>query len=132
VKCLTAGILALSVTVTATVVRAADFEIFAPAYTAAQEGQHWAVERLDYKNKHLYHCSAFIDTENKKLTGECTERPGVPQNSAVVGPNLQRAMSVYVGGLPLGFWQIDRTIGKTELCTFSRSVRGRNPELGVP
>jgi hypothetical protein len=119
VKCLTAGILALSVTVTATVVRAADFEIFAPAYTAAQEGLHWAVERLDYENKHLYHCSAFFDTENKKLTGECTERPGVPQNSAVVGPNLQRAMSVYVGGLPLGFWQIDRTIGKTDLCTLA-------------
>jgi hypothetical protein len=98
VKCLTTGILARSVTVPATVVGAADFEIFAPAYTAAQEGQHWAVERLDYKNKHLYHCSAFFDTENKELSGECTERPGVPQNSAVVGPNLQRAMSVYVGG----------------------------------
>jgi hypothetical protein len=25
--------------------------------------------------------------------------------------------SVFVGKLPLGYWQIDRTTGKTEFCT---------------
>jgi hypothetical protein len=116
-KCLTTAILALSVIVTATVALAADYEIFAPTYTSAPEGNYWAVERLDYKNKDLYHCSTFFDTETKELTGQCTERPGFPQKSAVEGPNVQRAMSVYVGRLPLGFWQIDRTTGKTEFCT---------------
>jgi hypothetical protein len=109
---LTTAILALSVTVTATVALAADYEIFAPAYTSAPEGNYWAVERLDYKNKHLYHCSTFFETETKELTGQCTESPGFPQKSAVEGPNVQRAMSVYIGGLPLGFWQIDRSTGR--------------------
>jgi hypothetical protein len=67
-KCMTTGILALSVIVTATVAQAADYEIFAPTYTSAPEGNYWAVERLDYKNNHLNHCSTFFDTETKSLT----------------------------------------------------------------
>jgi hypothetical protein len=45
-KCLTTGILALSVTVTATAALAADYEIFAPADISAREGQHWPVSFL--------------------------------------------------------------------------------------
>jgi hypothetical protein len=116
-KCLTTGILALAVTGTAPSALAADYEIFAPAYTSAPEGQHWAVERLDYKNKHLYHCDAFSDHETKTLTGQCAERPGFPQRTAVEGPDLQNAMSAFFGGLPVGHWQIDRATGKTEFCT---------------
>jgi hypothetical protein len=117
-KCLTMGILALSATVTATVALAADYAIFAPTLTGAPRVNYYAVERFDYKNKQLYHCITFIDTETKKLTGQCTERPGFPQKPAVEGPNVQRAMSsVFVGKLPLGYWQIDRTTGKTEFCT---------------
>jgi hypothetical protein len=58
-----------------------------------------------------------FESGSKELTGQCTERSGFPQKSAVEGPNEQRAMSVYVGRLPLGFWQIDLTTGKTEFCT---------------
>lgn len=116
-KLLTTGILAVSITAMATAAIAADYEIFAPVYASAPEGQHWAAERLDYRNRHLYHCSTFFDSRTKELAGECTKRPGFPQKSAVEGPNLQRAMSNIVGGMPLGFWQIDRTTGKTEFCT---------------
>ena len=116
-KRLTTGILALSVTVTATVALAADYEIFAPTSTEAPRVNYYAVERLDQKNKQLYHCSTVLDTETNKLTGQCTERPGFPQKSAVEGPNVQRATYAIVGKLPLGVWQIDRTSGKTEFCT---------------
>jgi hypothetical protein len=64
-KCLTMGILALSATVTATVAPAADYEIFAPTLTGAPRVNYYAVERFDYKNKQLYHCITFIDTETK-------------------------------------------------------------------
>lgn len=119
-KRLTMGIFALSVAGTAFPALAADYGILAPAYiSASPEGQHWTVERLDYKNKHLYHCDGFFDTETKKLTGQCKERRGFPQNRPGEGPNLQTAMSEYFGGLPLGYWQIDRTTGKTEFCTLA-------------
>lgn len=99
-----------------TVAPAADYAIFAPTYNSAPEGNYWAVERLDFKNKRLYHCSAFFQTETRELTGQCADGPGFPAKLAFDGPNLQREMSMYVGRLPLGFWQIDRTTGKTEFC----------------
>lgn len=107
-KCLTTGILALSVTVTATAAPAADYEIFAPAYISALEGQHWAVERLDYKNKHLYHCGAFFDTETKKLTGQCTERPAFRKNRQPKGRICrQRCQRISVDCA----WAIGRSTG---------------------
>jgi hypothetical protein len=116
-KCLTTGILALLVIVTATVALAADFEIFAATSTEAPGGNYYAVERLDHKNKHLYHCSAFLDTVTNNLTSQCTERPGFPHKSVVEGPNVQSLASANVDKLPVGVWQIDRTTGKTEFCT---------------
>ena len=116
-KCLKIGILALAIADAVSPSRAADYEVFAPTHASAPDGQHWDVERLDNKNQHRYHCSAFSDRTTKKLTGQCTERPGFYQKPAVEGPNLQKAMSYSFGGLPVGYWQIDRTTGKTEFCT---------------
>jgi hypothetical protein len=124
-KYLTTGILALSVTVTATVALAADYEIFAATATEVQGVNYYAVERLDHKNEMLYHCNTVLDIETKKLTGQCTERPGFPESPTVEGPNLwtvegpnvQGAMSAIVGRLPLGVWKIDQTTGITEFCT---------------
>jgi hypothetical protein len=94
-------------------------------------GQHWAVKRLD-KNKHLYHCSTFFETETKELTGQCTERPGFPQKSAVEGPNVQRAMSVYIGGIALGLLA-DRPDDRQNRVLYLGpcSVHRGNPEVGV-
>jgi hypothetical protein len=117
-KSVTMGMLAcLSIPVTSTAALAGGYEIFAPTYTSALEGQQWAVERFDYKNRQFHHCHALFETKTKELTGQCTEKPDFPQKPAVDGPDLQRAMSNYVGGLPLGFWHIDRATGKTEFCT---------------
>jgi hypothetical protein len=124
-KCLTTGILALSVTVTATVALAANYEIFAATATEAKGENYYAVERLDHKNKKLYHCNTVLDIETKKLTGQCTERPGFresptveePNLRTVEGPNVQGATSAIIGRLPLGVWKIDQTTGKTEFCT---------------
>jgi hypothetical protein len=74
-KLLKTGILALSLTVTATVGLAADYEIFADFATVKTGVNHYSVERLDHKNKKLYHCNAVLDAETKQLTGQCTERP---------------------------------------------------------
>jgi len=116
-KLLKAGILALSLTVTATVTLAADYEIFADIATVETGENHYAVERLDHKNKKLYHCTAVLDAKTKQLTGECTERPGFPESAAGKGPNVQGAMSNRFGGLPVfGSWKIDQTTGKTEFC----------------
>ena len=82
-KLLKAGILALSLTVTATVALAADYEIFADIATAETGANHYAVERLDHKNKKLYHCTAVLDAKTEQLSGECTERPGFPQGRTV-------------------------------------------------
>lgn len=113
-RCLLTGILVLSVTTT--VALAGDYEIFVPTMTVAPGVNNYSVERFDHKNKQRHHCIMSIDTETKKLTGECIERHGFPQRPAVEGPNVQTAMSVFFGGLPLGYWQIDRTSGKTEFC----------------
>jgi hypothetical protein len=116
-KCLTTGILALSVTVTATVALAANYEIFAATATEAKGENYYAVERLDHKNKKLYHCTAVLDAKTKQLTGQCTERPGFPEKPIGNGPNLPAGMSNRFGGLPVfGSWKIDQTTGKTELC----------------
>ncbi len=49
-RLLRTGILALSLTVTATVGLAADYEIFAEFATVETGVNHYAVERLDHKN----------------------------------------------------------------------------------
>jgi len=109
-KLLKTGILALPLTVTATVGLAADYELFAE-FTSVETGvNHYAVERLDHKNKKLYHCTAVLDAKREHLTGECTERPQYPSGQ---GPNVQGGMSNRFGGVPvLGSWKIDQTTGK--------------------
>jgi hypothetical protein len=116
-KLLKTGILALPLTATATVGLAADYEIFAATATVETGVNHYAVERLDHKNKKLYHCTAVLDAETKLLTGQCTERPGFPENPTGNGPNVQGGISNIFGGLPvMGSWKIDQTTGKTEFC----------------
>jgi hypothetical protein len=111
------GILALSLTLTATVGLAADYEIFAASATVETGVNHYAVERLDHKNKKLHHCTAVLDAVTKQLTGQCTERPGFPEKPTGKGQNLQTGMSTKFGGLPVfGSWKIDPTTGKTEFC----------------
>ena len=98
-KLLKTGILALSLTVTATVGLAADYEIFAEFATVETGVNHYAVERLDHKNQKLYHCTAVLDADTKRLSGQCAERPNI------------------FGGLPVfGSWKIDQMTGKTEFC----------------
>jgi hypothetical protein len=116
-KLLKTGILALSLTVTATVGLAADYEIFAEFMTAETGVNHYAVERLDHKNKKLHHCTAVLDAKTRQLTGQCTERPGFPENPTGKGPNVSGGMSNLLGGVPVfGSWKIDQTTGKTEFC----------------
>jgi hypothetical protein len=113
---LTTGILALSLTVTATVGLAADYEIFGATATVEKGVNYYAVERLDHKNRKLYHCNTVLYVETKQLTGQCAERPGFPENPTV-RPNAQGAMSNIFGGVPvLGSWKIDQTTGKTVFC----------------
>ena len=116
-KLLKAGILALSLTMTTTVGLAADYEIFADFQSVETGENHYSVERLDHKNKKLYHCTAALDAKREHLTGECTERPGFPQNPSGQGPNVQGGMSNMFGGMPVsGSWTIDQATGKTEFC----------------
>ena len=116
-KLLKTGIFALSLTVTATVGLAADYEIFGDFMSVATGENHYSVERLDHKNRKLHHCTAILDAETKQLTGQCTERPGFPENPTSKGPNVQGGMSNTLGGMPvLGSWKIDQTTGKTEFC----------------
>ena len=114
-KLLKTGILALSLTMTATVGLAADYEIFAE-FATVELG--YAVERLDHKSQKLYHCTAVLDAKTKQLTGQCTERPGFPEKPTGKGPNAQGGISNMFGGLPLvvGYWKIDLTTGTTEFC----------------
>jgi hypothetical protein len=108
-------ILALLVSLAARVALATDYELFG----VTSKLNYYAVERFDHKNNKLYHCTASIDTETKKPTARCTEAPGVePKRPAVEGPNLQRIMANVFDHVPQGFWEIDRTTGKTEFCTF--------------
>jgi len=116
-KLLKAGILALSLTVTATVGLAADYEIFPDFATVETGTNYYAAERLDHKNKKLHHCTAVLDAKREHLTGECTERPGFPQDPTDHRPNVQGAMSNRFGGLPVfGSWKVDQMTGKTEFC----------------
>ena len=115
-KLLTTAILALSLTATATVGLAADYEIFGEFTTVATGENHYSVERLDHKNKKLHHCTAVLDAKTKQLTGQCTERPGFPENPAGKGPSVPGLSNLF-GGLPVfGSWKIDRATGKTEFC----------------
>src|SRR5579872_590887 len=114
-RLLKTGILALPLTVTATVGLAADYEIFAEFMTVETGVNHYAVERLDHKNKKLYHCTAVLHAETRQLTGQCTERPGFPEKPTGKGRSVQGGVSNLLGGLPvLGSWKIDQTTGKTE------------------
>ena len=116
-KRLKTAIIALSLTVTATVGLAADYEIFAAIATVENGLNYYAVERLDHKNKKLYHCNTVLHVETKQLTGQCTERPGFPENPTGKGRNLQGGISNVFGGVPVfGSWKIDQTTGKTEFC----------------
>ncbi|QPF84624.1 hypothetical protein IC762_34385 [Bradyrhizobium genosp. L] len=116
-KLLKTGILVLSLTVTANVGLAADYEICAEFATVETGVNHYAVERLDNKNHKLHHCTAILDAETKQLTGQCTERPGFPEKPIGKGPNVQGGVSNIFGGLPvLGSWKIDQITGKTEFC----------------
>src|SRR5271169_5351721 len=111
------AILAFSLTVTATVGRAADYEIFAANATVENGVNFYTVERLDHKNKKLYHCNAVLHVKTMQLTGQCNEMPGFPENPTGTGPNVQGAMPTIFGGMPVvGFWKIDQTTGKTEFC----------------
>jgi hypothetical protein len=117
VKILKTGTLALSLTVTATVGLAADYEIFDDFMSVATGESRYSVERLDHKNRKLHHCTAILGAETKQLTGQCAERPGFPENPTGKERNLQGGISNVFGGVPVfGSWKIDQTTGKTEFC----------------
>ena len=117
-KLLRTAILALSLTMTTTVGLAADYEIFADFQSVETGENHYSVERLDHKNKKLYHCTAALDAKREHLTGECTERAGFPESPAGKGPNMMGGISNIFGGMPVfGSWKVDQTTGKTEFCT---------------
>ena len=99
-KFLKSAILALLLTVTASVGLAADYELFADFSTVETGVNHYAVERLDHKNKKLHHCNAVLDAETRQLTGQCTERPDVPENPAGNGPNVPGLSNMF-GGVPV-------------------------------
>jgi len=116
-KLLKTGILALSLTVTATVGLAADYEIFGDFMSVATGENHYSVERLDHKNRKLHHCTAILDAETRQLTGQCAERPGFAENPTGKGPNVLGGISNVFGGVPVfGSWKIDQTTGKTGFC----------------
>ena len=116
-KLLKTGILALPLTVTATVGLAADYEIFADTQSVQTGVNYYAVERLDRRSKKLYHCTAVLDAETKQLAGQCLERPGLPENATGERTNVQGGLSNMFGGVPVfGDWKIDPTTGKTEFC----------------
>jgi hypothetical protein len=111
----TMAILALSASFVAPAALAADYELFG----AISKLNYYAVERLDQKNNKIHHCAAYIDTETGKPTARCTDTPIVTlKRPAVEGPNLQSTLTNVFDHVPQGFWQIDRTTGKTEFCTF--------------
>jgi hypothetical protein len=117
VKLLKTGIPALSLTVTATVGLAADYEIFGDFMSVATGENHYSIERLDHKNMKFHHCTAILDAETKQLTGQCAERPGFPENPTGKERNFQGGISNVFGGVPVfGSWKIDQTTGKTEFC----------------
>jgi hypothetical protein len=121
-KLLQTAILAIPLTVTATVGLAADYEIFAEFQTVETGVNHYAVERLDHKNKKLYHCTAVLNAETRQLSGQCAETPGVPENPTGKGPNAQGGLSNTFGGVPVfGSWKLDQTTGETAFCISGRA-----------
>lgn len=82
---------------------------------------HYSVERLDHRNKKLHHCTAVLGAGTRQLSGQCTERPGFPENPTGRGPNVLGGLSNRFGGVPVfGSWKIDPTTGKTEFCISGR------------
>src|ERR1700722_6018878 len=67
--------------------------IFAEFASVETGVNHYSVERLDHKNKKLYHCTAVLDAKREHLTGECTARPRFPQNPTGHRPNAQGGLS---------------------------------------
>jgi hypothetical protein len=121
-KLLKTGILVLSLTVTATIGLAADYETFAEFTSLETRANHYSVERLDHKNKKLHHCTAVLDAKTKQLTGQCIERPGFAEKPIGKGPNMQGGLSNLIGGaLVFGSWEIDQITGKTEFCISDRA-----------
>jgi hypothetical protein len=128
------GILALSLTVTATVGLAADYEIFADITTVEETGvNHYAVERLDHKNKKRYHCAAVLDSKTEQLTGQCTEMPGFPENpkgkrTEPAGRDVKQVWRIARDGLLENrpdYW-------KNRVLYFRRcSVRGGNSAIDI-
>jgi hypothetical protein len=114
-KCWMTAILALSASFVATVALAADYELF----DSTSKLNYYAVERFDKRNNRTYHCAAYLDTETGKPTAQCTDTTSVTsRRPAVEGPHLQSTFINVFNHVPQGFWQIDRTTGKTEFCTF--------------
>ena len=108
-KPLATGILAFSLTMTATAGLAADYEMFAATATLETTVDRYAVERLDHKKKKLYHCTAVLDADTKQLSGQCAERPGPPRVPSVKGTSVQGGISNIFGRLPVfGSWKIDQ------------------------
>jgi hypothetical protein len=121
-KLLKTGILALSLTVTATVGLAADYEIFAESTSVETGENYYSVERIDHRNKKRHHCTAVLDAKTKQLSGQCTERPGFPEKPTGKGPNVLGGLSNKFGGVPVfGSWKIDQATGKTEFCISGRA-----------
>ena len=114
-KILKTGILALSLTVTANVGQAADYEILADIATVETGVNHYAAERLDHKNKKLHYCTAVLDVTNQ-LTGRCTEKVGFPEHLTRKRPKAQGISNSFSGVPVFGSWKIDSTTGKTEFC----------------
>ncbi len=103
-KLLKTGILALSLTVTATVGLAADYEIFSDFAPVETGANHYAAERLDHKNKKLHHCTAVLDAKTEQLSGECTERLGFrrvrPVKDQPCGEGCQTGLADYPCSAP--------------------------------
>src|ERR1700759_5638103 len=105
-RLLKVGILALSLSVTATVGLAADYEIFPDFATVETGANRYSADRLDHKNKKLYHCTAVLAAKREHLTGECAKRPGFPQNPSGQGPDVHGGMSNRFRGVPVfGSWK---------------------------
>ena len=90
-------VLALSLTMTATSGRAADYEIFADFTTVATGVNHYSVERLDHKNKKLHHCTAVLDA---KQPVNAPKDPAMPRVRPVKNENWRERCQTCLAGCP--------------------------------